>query len=307
MGDGPRTIRIVSTDDSLQHATKVAIDEIGGWQVATCATVDELLESDLCSHDVILLDKWLRGANIYETLRDLSQRARARTFLVCDHTDDGDAIARFCGATGTLPRPLSARRLADAIGQISEPAAPLPSDSRGDAEAVLPEALLTDISGQTDESLVASLCDPETSLFNFSFLNYKLDEEFKRSKRFGQPLACVMLGFDSQIDPVVLSQLASIFLLASRDTDILGRFDETSFLFLLPHTGPEGARVMARRVAEEAESQGLSDLVGDPLTLSVGISSTPSPSIQRREDLFREAREAFVDARNRGGGVVATT
>ena len=63
---------------------------------------------------------------------------------------------------------------------------------------------------------------------------------------------------------------------------------------------------MARRVVEEAEREGLSDLVGDPLVLSVGIACTPNAGIVAREDLFREARQAFVEARGKGGGVIAS-
>ena len=304
MTDGLRTIHLVTTDDSLAHSARQAVSELSGWSLAHTSEFAELLESPPVASDVVLLDKWLRGGNVYEQLRDLSSRARARAFLIGDHTDHGEPIARFCGATGVFRRPLSVRQLRDALEQAPEPAAALPSEQRGEVEdLVLPEQLLTDLSGRPDESLVGALVDPETSLFNYAFLNYKLDEEFKRAKRFGQALSCVMLGFESQVEPLVLSQLAGIFLLASRDTDILGGFDDTSFLFLLPQTPGDGANVMAQRVTEEAQREGLTDLVGDPLVLSVGIASTPHPSILQRADLFREARQAFLAVRDKGGGV----
>lgn len=306
MSDGLRTIHLVTTDDSLEHSTRLAVEGLNGWSFTRVQSIDELLERPPISSDVVLLDKWLRGGIVYELLRDMTARTQGRTFLLCDHNDTGEPIAKFCGATGVFRRPISTRQLCDALEHASEPAAPLPSEQRGEVEdLVLPEQLLTDISGKPDESLVSSLVDPETSLFNYAFLNYKLDEEFKRAKRFGQPLSCVMLGYEGQVEPFVLSQLASIFLLASRDTDILGRFDDTSFMFLLPQTGSDGARIMARRVAEEAEREGLSDLVGDPLVLSVGIACSPNSQILQREDLFREARQAFLNAREKGGGVVA--
>ena len=306
MAEGSRTIHVVTTDESLAHAAGLAVSEIDGWSLSTHASVEEFLATGPERTDVCLVDKWLRGSNFYEQLKDLCGQSAARTFVICDHNDAGDSIARFCGAAGSISRPISVRKLEINLAHTTEPPAPLPSESRGEGgDPVLPETLLTDISGQLDESLVSALIDPETSLFNYPFLNYKLDEEFKRAKRFGHDLSCVMLGYEGQVDPIVLSQLAGIFLVASRDTDILGRFDETSFLFLLPETGPEGARIMARRVAEEAESEGLKDLVGDPLCLSVGISAFPHKAIDRREDLFGEARRAFLEARNKGGGVIA--
>lgn len=113
-----------------------------------------------------------------------------------------------------------------------------------------------------------------------------------------------MLGFEGQADEATLRELAGIFLSASRDTDVLGRFDESSFLFLLPNTGPDGARVMAERVREQAEAQGLHDLVGDPMDLSVGIHSCPHPAIRRKEDLFAATRDAYTTAVATGAGVV---
>ena len=115
-----------------------------------------------------------------------------------------------------------------------------------------------------------------------------------------------MLGFEGQASEQVLRELAGIFLVASRDTDVLGRFDESAFLFLLPDTGGDGAQVMARRVEELAESQGLRDLVGDPLAISVGIACAPHPEVRHKEDLYGRAREAFLAARAEGGGVVTS-
>ena len=183
--------------------------------------------------------------------------------------------------------------------------AALPSEGRGlEREPVLPRELLRDLAGTPDETLIEALVDPETQLFNYSFLNYKLDEEHKRAERFGQPLACVMLGYETEVSPQVLSELAGIFLSTSRDTDILGRFDATSFLFLLPHTGPDGARAMAARVEELVAERGLRDLVGDPLQIAVGIATHPHPEVRRREDLLARVRAAFRDAQRVGGGVV---
>jgi GGDEF domain-containing protein len=113
-----------------------------------------------------------------------------------------------------------------------------------------------------------------------------------------------MLGFEGQASAQVLAELTGIFLQTSRDTDVLGRFDENSFLFLLTHTGPDGAQVMAKRVQEMAQEQRLSDLVGDALQISVGIAFHPHPDVHKKEDLFAAARKAFLAARNKGGGVV---
>jgi len=308
MGDGLRTIRTITRDEALLASARAAAASLEGWELNHNSEVDELLESPPTRGDVILIDDQLPGENVYESCRRLTGITRCRTFVVTRGSKKlSEPIARFCGATGSLTIPLDGKTLRsalDASGAI-EKTQPRSEERRGaSAELRLPERLLRELTGEPNPTLIAVLTDPETSLFNYEFLCYKLDEEYKRAVRFETPLSCVMLGFEGQADQENLSGLAGIFLQASRDTDILGRFDETSFLFLLPNTGPDGAAVMAARIQELANDQGLSDLVGDPLHFSVGIASFPDPSIERREDLYGRAREAFLSAQREGGGVV---
>lgn len=308
MGDGLRTIRIVTTDESLLASARACVSALEGWEVAAVSTVDELLQTPPMLGDVILLDSWLRNTNVYEACRKLLGNTRCRTFVVVDAANRlAEPIARFCGATGVLHRPLVPSRLREALANANSKRPQLPKDARGDpASAVFPEKLLVDLNGAPDEHLIGALTDPETGLFCYAFLHYKLDEEYKRAKRFGQPLSCVMLGFEGQVTQSVLQEFAAIFLETSRDTDVLGRFDESSFLFLLPNTGPDGARIMARRVGDLAQQRNLRDLVGDPVVISCGIATVPHPDIQRREDLFAQTRRAFFAARQDGGGVVVS-
>ncbi|HEV8114231.1 MAG TPA: diguanylate cyclase [Planctomycetota bacterium] len=310
MGDGLRTIRVVTTDESLLANARAAASAIDGWEIAQALSVAEILEHMPPPGDVILIDTWLRGANVYEGCKRLAGNTRCRTYVVTEHGNRlAEPIARFCGATGVIERPISTSRLRSALDQAAGARPPLPRDGRGQGneDAMLPERLLADIAGKPDESLVAALVDPETSLFNYAFLNYKIDEEFKRAKRFSAPLSCVMLGSEGQVGADTLRELAAIFLDASRDTDVLGRFDETSFLFLLPNTGPDGAKTMAKRVGELTKERRLADLVGDPIVISVGISTFPHPEVRRKGDLFAKARAAFNDARLKGGGVVCAS
>ena len=306
MGDGLRTVRVLTTDESLLTSTRCAVEPIEGWEVSQVATVDDLLDAPPVAGDLLLIDAWARGENVYELCRRLAGKTKCRTYLVVGLENDlAEPIARFCGATGVMTRPVTKSRLESAVSGGPQPPTILPSEHRGEGTFDLPETLLVDIqSGEPNTGLIQALIDPATGLFNYAFLNYKLDEEFKRASRFSHPLACVMLGFEGQAEEEVLRQLASIFLATSRDTDILGRFDENSFLFLLPNTGPDGAAIMVERVAEMAGEQGLKDLVGDALTISVGISLYPTPGIEQREELYSLAREAFLAARSGGGGVV---
>jgi len=307
MPEPKRTVRIVTNDEALFATTRGAAAALEGWEIAEPQSVEELLAKKIPAGDVILIDAWLRTENVYESCRRLTGKTRCRTYIVTDGRNGyAEEIAAFCGATGTIQRPLSGERLRALFTDPSEEKRALPTERRGEGplEHALPERLLRDLVGEDSHRLIDALTDPETGLYNYDYLTYKLDEEFKRARRFEQPLSCVMLGFDGQVEEDVLGRLASIFLGASRDTDVLGRFDLSSFLFLLPNTGPDGAAVMARRIREAAEADGLRDLVGDRLQIAVGISTCPHPSVKRREDLFSRSRVAFLAAQREGGVVI---
>lgn len=299
-----KTVHVLTHDESLLASVRSAVRALDGFDIDCHQDAAELERDPPPRGDVLMFDG-RSTPNAYELCRRLSRVAHCRIFVVVDQGNRvAEPIACFSGATGVLHVPMSAGELRSVLG-TAHVRAPLPSEARGGSRAlVLPHELLRDLSGAADETLIDALVDPETRLFNYAFLNYKLDEEYKRADRFGQPLACVMLGYETEVDQQVLSELAGIILSSSRDTDILGRFDATSFLFLLPNTGPDGAKVMASRVEEQTAERGLRDLVGDPLQIAVGIATYPHPDVGQREDLYGRARAAFLEAQQAGGGVV---
>ena len=200
MGDGLRTVHVVTSDESLLASARAAISALEGWEFANPMTFEALGAKPPAPGDVLLLDGGMTNKNVYEACRALAGRTRCRTFVVVDQNNElAGPIASFCGATGVLHSPLNGadlRGVMEASGLRDQPA----SELRGGAkEPRLPEAMLRDLDGEVNARLISALVDPETNLFNYAFLNYKLEEEFKRSQRFGQPLACVMLGFEGEV------------------------------------------------------------------------------------------------------------
>ena len=305
MPETKKSIRIVTSDEALLASVRAAVSGLKGWSLEEPLSVEALLQTTIPAGDVILLDAWQRAENVYESCRRLTGRTKCRTDVLTDPDNSlAEPIALFCGATGTLRRPLSSEALR-AVIERGSPRRELAAERRGEREPRdLPQELLQALVGARSPRLVDVMIDPETGLYSYDYLKFKLDEEFKRAHRFDHPLSCVMLGFEGQVDESTLGELASIFLNASRDTDVLGRFDQSSFLFFLPNTGPDGAEVMAERIRRAAEQANLADLVGDPLEIAVGISYYPHPDIREREELFSRAREAFQSGQRDGGVVV---
>ncbi|MEZ6018648.1 MAG: diguanylate cyclase [Planctomycetota bacterium] len=215
------------------------------------------------------------------------------------------ALARFSGAAGVLERPLSRSRMRRVLEGAGGRTRSMPEDGRGGERThELPQSLLRDLrTGESDSALVQATIDPETGLFHYAFLGYKVDEEFKRARRFELPLAFVMAGFESQADGATLRELTGIFLDSSRDTDVLGRYDENTFLFLLPNTGPDGAEIMAQRVRQSVESRGLRDL-GGPDGARPGRRHLPVSGPAAARGPLPTVHDALMEARHQGGGVV---
>jgi GGDEF domain-containing protein len=87
-----------------------------------------------------------------------------------------------------------------------------------------------------------------------------------------------------------------VFLNECRDIDIIGRFTESTFMALMPGTGPAGATVVARRMLEGVRDRRESNpWVGTP---HAGLVTVPSAEIgdcraflARAESCLQLARE----------------
>ncbi|MCC6671535.1 MAG: GGDEF domain-containing protein [Planctomycetes bacterium] len=152
------------------------------------------------------------------------------------------------------------------------------------------------LAAERHEWALASLTDPETGLFGAAFASFKLDEEFKRAQRFHQPLSLVLLdvGLAESALPApgparatFLAEVASVFLNECRDIDVLARFSPTTFLFLLPGTPQDGARVLAERMRAELAVREFTAKVR--IRPRYGVATVPDPAIPDRNALLDHA------------------
>ena len=162
-----------------------------------------------------------------------------------------------------------------------------------------------------------TLIDDLTQAYNRRYLFRKLEEEVNRAQRYGQPLSCIMLDVDdfkevndryghAQGD-VILRELVGIVQKVIRRSDILARYGGEEFVILLPQTEGDGARVEAeriRRTVREHAFPGIEPIL--PLTLSQGIASFPSNSIDKPPDLLKLADRAMYQAKQGGKDAIAS-
>ena len=173
----------------------------------------------------------------------------------------------------------------------------------GGAAAELADRIQSELSSERGKSFLHSVTDPDTGLYNKGFMAFKLEEEFKRSWRFRLPLSVLLLDFpvmrELDVDDrlAILGQVSGLLLTECRDIDFMGRYDETSFLLLLPNTGLFGAKVFTSRILNsiaELDHPGLA-------RPALAMTTVPKASVETKDDLLDLLRMTLVSAWSASG------
>ena len=288
--------------------------------------VDEGIPLDPSPGDLVFLEVFadlgslpaVPGGNAFSACRALKEDTRVRVFAVLREADPYSAeIARFCLADGVLE--WDGKEL-KGMDQVREKMTPHRQRVSVDALLARLERELKSDEGRqasaiqrilhrgTEDPLQEVLTDPDTGLYTGQFASFKLDEEFKRSSRFHQPLSLILVDIgdvagalpeDGAQRRELLADVASVFLNECRDIDVLGRFTETTFLFLLPGTGLDGAdRVASRMLHSLREREYGAGIRLDP---KAGLVTVPATGIGERRAFLARA-EACLRVAQQGGG-----
>jgi diguanylate cyclase (GGDEF)-like protein/PAS domain S-box-containing protein len=154
-----------------------------------------------------------------------------------------------------------------------------------------------------------STTDPLTGLSNRRHFGAAAQLEVLRARRYGRPLAAVMVDLDhfKRVNDThghaagdrVLVEVSGICLGLARKTDLKARLGGEEFCLLLPETTAESARVLAERLRTDIESLPF-DAEGRPfrVTASVGIAGyAPGEEL---EELLGRADRALYEAKESG-------
>ena len=260
--------------------------------------------------DVVLLDLLLPDLSGYEVCRWLKINPSTKMTPILMLTARGSVDDRVsgleAGADDYLPKPYSEIELNARIYALLRTKA-LQDELKDKNEQL--ESLLKKV-----ETLAVT--DPLTGLFNRRHLEGIIEEELKSSRRYGSPLASLMVDIDHfkrindryghQCGDSVLMEVACMLKSTLREVDTLARWGGEEFVALLPRCGRQEAEVTAHsllRATSEHSFAGLPDL---NVTVSIGVACVPDPGIRTAEDLLNTSDRAMYAAKERGRNNVVT-
>ncbi len=155
-----------------------------------------------------------------------------------------------------------------------------------------------------------AVLDELTQVYNRRGLKEIGDREVERARRFSHHLTALFLDVDhfKEINDEyshatgdeVLRAVASCFSEQLRSVDVIGRYGGEEFVFLLPETGLENARVIAERLRSEIENMAVTTVHGDlKVTASIGVAVLTADTLTL-EALLEKADAAVHHAKAAG-------
>lgn len=143
--------------------------------------------------------------------------------------------------------------------------------------------------------------DDLTALANRRNLLQRMEHEFKRHRRFGTPMAVLMVDVDHfkrvndqhghSAGDRVLVEVATALESAVRDVDVVGRYGGEEFAIVLPSTTADSALVVADKVREAVQARCAGPNGMGPVTISVGVgvASEATDSVHALIDVADQA------------------
>lgn len=154
--------------------------------------------------------------------------------------------------------------------------------------------------------------DEKTALLNYRAFSVRLQDEFRRARRYREYLSLIMLDLDEYkgvndrcghvAGDEVLREFGRILSRTTRETDVVARYGGDEFVVLLPATAGPPAFKLAERIRQAMEAHPIPvENARLSVTSSQGIATYPvNPRIHGHEDLIREADKALYQAKQAG-------
>ncbi len=169
------------------------------------------------------------------------------------------------------------------------------------------EASRSQLRNLYEAARVGALTDALTGLGNHRAFQEEFDRQLELSKRYGPPLALMLLDLDNfkQVNDTaghaagdeVLAHVGRLMNSAIRRPDRCFRIGGDEFAVLMPGTDQDGAYAVGRRLLASALERNWG--TAGPVSFSAGISAHPNLA-DTRSDLYAQADAALYSAKHKG-------
>ena len=163
-----------------------------------------------------------------------------------------------------------------------------------------------------EDTLMRAHTDTLTSLWNYGYFQYKLDEEIMKARSDNRKISVLMVDIDNfkkfndtfghQAGDEALKNIATNIRRSARKIDIACRYGGEEFSFILPDTSKEEATTIAERMRTTISH---TTIMNYTFTISIGVASFPEDA-QNKEELVRKSDWALYKAKNEGRNKVIT-
>lgn len=296
-GEPARSILVVDDDEQTRNLLR-DVCETSGFSVRMAedgAVALERISEKL--PDLLLLDLMMPrrdGFSVLEKIRRTPRWAELPVILLTAMGDiNGKVRGMELGADDYVTKPF---RLLELQTRINS--------------ALKVRQFRNKLASEEEVSALGAL-DPVTGAGSYSQLKASLDAELARSRRYGRPLAALLVGVDDyqtlryQLGrdgcDELISKVAGEVRSVLRGADRLFRLDADELVVLMPETDLSGARLAGTRLLEKVSgisAQGRSGKLS--VVARVGGAVFPHERVNTGEDLLRETYRIYRLLREQG-------
>ena len=244
--------------------------------------------------DLILLDVRMPGMSGHDVCRELKAdrlTANIPIVFISALTDPEDETLGFeLGAADYIAKPFNA--------------------------AVVRARVRTQLRIKQQADLIASYAflDGLTGLFNRRSLDQRLDEEWRRGQRSGQPLAVAMIDVDhfklyndhyghGPGDECLKAVGAALKASVKRPSDLVARYGGEEFCLMLPESDLDAVRIVAEQARAAIGALQLphtASLTAPHVTVSIGVAAAVPQAESSVKTLLQQADAALYRAKQAG-------
>jgi|GEM_PF-2385411 len=237
-------ILILDDDPSITDVLSEILNGEGYEVMASNSPKDVLFLARQFLPDVLLLDIMmpeLDGFDVCEFFKRDAQLKFTRIIILTARDDRECRVRCFkAGADLFLSKPFEVDVLRQIVANHAE-------------SKLARERDFQELQNQT-------LMDTVTNCYNRHYMEKRVSEELKRMQRFRRPLGLILVHLDNfksinvhygySFGNDVLKDVSEALRQELREFDLLARYNEDSFLILLPETPESGAKAVSSRVRE---------------------------------------------------------